>query len=254
MRNLQLAKAAQITGARPDSSLLKWAATREAFSAFKANVIRTARMIEVPAYSALTADIHRLAMHRICKGEPTEKRASRIPHLGKKVDQMMGEIINQDADFIRSLLAGAILNLDTFIAQTENAGEIFESFLNGILIQAWTSIEVLTRDLLRLSIQKHPECFGSMPAEEVTRLSTHSFQKLETIRSAYGLAFSGSVPVVNPINEQCVDALYLLRNLLVHRGGQIDAKFLGECGAKYLTGWESFQSGIIHLTQSTEGG
>ncbi|HEY8900683.1 MAG TPA: hypothetical protein VIM61_09755 [Chthoniobacterales bacterium] len=207
MRDLKIKEAARIEVIDFDALNLQWPATRGARDIFRENVIRTARMVEVPAYAALTADFHRLAIHRVCGGEPTQETIPLIHSRGDEITEILGSLINQDTETIRMFMTGLIANLDQFIKRTTNINEVFEAFLNGVLIQAWTSFEVVMRQLLRDSTKLHPECFSALSLEDLTNLQTKSYQKLESIRRAYIIGFSNYHKVTNPINEQCVDAL-----------------------------------------------
>lgn len=246
MRDLKLLEAAGITKIELKEGDLEWPATRFVLSGFNGNVARMARMIEVPAYAAFTAELHSVALYRICQGFPTPKKLSRIPRLAEKVHTIMAEAINQDPDIVQTCLVNSLSNVNSFAKQTENVESIFESFLNGILIQAWATMEVLSKELLQNCVTMHPECFAHLTPEELLKLQTTSHQKLLPILTAYEKAFGSNFR--NPLREQCVDALYLLRNLLSHKAGRIDDKFLGDCAAKYLTGWAMMREGSLYPT------
>ena len=243
MTSLLLIQAAGLIPTELKVETLRWEATRASFVAFNANVVRTGRMIEAPAFAAITADAHRLAAHRVCGGEPTAKRLNRIPNLGQKMEAIIADQLNRDPDTIRLAMTALLQNLDNFIQHTEQVRPVFESFLSAILIQAWTSLEVLFRQLLRETIGRHPLCFTFLTAEELSKNRSGNFQRLETMRRAYDATFNKETTVSNRVNEQCVDGLYFVRNLLVHRAGIVDATFKTECGLKDFTAWAALPEG-----------
>ena len=233
MRDLELLEATAISLVELDESQLRWDSSRAALKTFKENFTRTARMIEAPIYAALTADAHRLALHHVFKGEPTIEQceAYRGP-IGEEMEKLMVQLLNVDKETQKQAMIYCAHNLNGFIQRTTNVHAIFESLLNAIIVQAWTSFEVLFSELHKLSRTEHPACFHHLdPA------LTFDFQKRETIRLSYKNAFRDNGRIKNVLNEQCVDALALLRNLIVHKGGVVDGMFHRSCEDAHLIAW-----------------
>ena len=235
MRDLKLLEASGIAKLKLDESDLSWPACKASLRLFKANAERTARMIEAPIYAAMMADIHRLALHRALGGEPTiEQMESGRKVTIEEMDSLMGRIIGSDGEVQKDMMIAHAHNLNEFIRKSGDVHLRFESLLNAILVDAWTTFEVLAQDIHKRVRSLHSECFPHLNGTE-----TFTFLKREPLRASYSTAFRGDGGIKMAINEQCVDALSLVRNLIVHKAGVVDQIFKDRCKEKHLTKWAS---------------
>lgn len=239
MPDLQLLQAASIATLPCNENELRWSVCQSVLRSFRENVIRTARMIEAPVYAAMTADVHRMAVHRVFEKEPTkEEFLARSNSIGKEMKATMAVLINGECETQVGVLEGYTHNLNSFIQQTENIHPVFESLLNAMLIQAWTTYEVLVKQLLPKCIKGNPECF-SLPADK----EPFSFLSIEKIRKSYKIGFQSSGRIQNILHDECVDSLCMIRNLLVHDSGIVNQAFLDKCAKKHCPGWAKLPLG-----------
>ncbi len=239
MPDLQLLQAASIETLPCSEVDLKWPACQLVLRSFRENVIRTARMIEAPVYAAMTADVHRMAVHRVFKKEPTkEELLGRSDSIGKEMQKTMAVLINGECETQVDALEGYTHNLNGFIQQTENIHPVFESLLNAMLIQAWTTYEVLVKQLLPKCIKDHPECF-SPP----TDMEPFDFLTIKKIRKSYKAGFQSSGRIQNILSDECIDSLCTIRNLLVHDFGIVNQPFLDKCTKMHCSGWAKLTPG-----------
>jgi len=156
---------------------------------------------------------------------------------------------------------------DHFREATENAEKMacypgrnlshgaLHSLLKSMISGTWTAFEVLASSLVRESIAKHPRCFPHLTGNETFR-----FQKRESIRDAFRLAFNSDAKIQNAVESQCIDAVSLSRNLFIHKAGVVDQMFKDQCSEKGLTAWAAlpidskleFDGGVVlRLLQET---
>jgi hypothetical protein len=138
-----------------------------------------------------------------------------------------------------------------------------ESTLSGMIVGTWTAIETLAGDLWEAAVNIHPgtlsELKGKKKAAEpahndqtdtsgaqipITRLQEFdynvrdsmgtllralnrvSFATLQDIRDAYQRSFTEDGASVNgTLSDPCLDALAVVRNLLVHKAGVCDVEY-----------------------------
>jgi hypothetical protein len=109
------------------------------------------------------------------------------------------------------------------------AEEPIDILLKHIVIQSWTSFEALAEDLIMDAIDAHPSLFASVQKEKL------HFSSRDRIRAAYESSFTDDdASILSLINDQSIDALSVVRNLLIHSAGAVDKKFLAEA-ARYQT-------------------
>ena len=252
MKKLELLQAAAIRKVDFDDNALRWNATRIAVTAFRSNMERAARMLEVPSYAALSAEFHRIAIEHVCGHIPTTADLPLIRANGNAIQRKFADLMNGDRDSLVNAMVHLTKNLDAFVENTPAVRPIFSSFLGSVLVQAWTTFECLIRQVIQQSILQHPQCFPFLDIAQREKFTGGTFQKLDTIRSSYQAAFRKASRVCNPINEQCVAALYYARNLLVHSSGIVDNQFRERCSRNGLTEWAELPVGsTLEITGCT---
>lgn len=124
-------------------------------------------------------------------------------------------------DAIGTNLGEAVRQFD-FLARgnLEFDGAIFATL--GLQISAtWTAFEVLCGDLWRALFKRFPTAITP------PKRGDYNFQSLIKIKEAYAALIPGSARIIEILDDVRLRKLNLLRNLLEHQGGVVDAKFLG---------------------------
>ena len=161
------------------------------------------------------------------------------------MERLMSALLNVGKETQKQAMIACAHNLNGFIQNTNGVHVVFEGLLNAMLVSGWTAFEVLAQDLHTRVIANHPGWFLHLTGSE-----DFNFQKRKSIRFSYENAFVGDGKIKNSLNEQCVDALALIRNLIVHKAGAVDQIFLDQCNEKYLTAWAALP---IHKTFEPDG-
>ncbi len=131
--------------------------------------------------------------------------------------------------------------------------EGFDMIMPSLIVLAWTAFEVLCEELLEKAIDLCPSSLGLLAGrgrkrplakrESMNRKGTLagtsdrskgpakreslSYRNISTIRDAYWIAFNidhASIDRVLRFNK--IDALFALRNIIVHKSGYVDKLFL----------------------------
>ena len=240
MHDLQFLEAAAIsTIAWPDPSRIRYDAPREALAVFKTNSLRAMNLCALPGFSFWMgvewgSAGTRASRELIGEVDPTLDLLRPVQNeLLVLCHKYMAESMNLPERERRERLQMGTTECEHHMrACGEDIIAMLERQLQSIIIQSWTAFEVLCADLLTSSIEKHAECFAHLSGTEKFR-----FYKRELLRDAYELAFRGDGRVKNQVKQQSLDALCLLRNLLVHKSGRVDDTFREQCTEAHLTGW-----------------
>lgn len=125
-------------------------------------------------------------------------------------------------------------------AEDIRLGDGLRAILEGIVIGAWTSFEVLAGDLWVESLMLKPDPLAkasfanSFPPDRigVEKKVRQLMRRAEGIRGRYQEAFSETATAVLFAIQAFSDVLVLegVRNLLVHKAGIVDAMFLTRVG------------------------
>jgi hypothetical protein len=220
MDDLRLDEVMRLARFRVPPGALNWEACSTAVAAYDENVSRMARMIQGPVYAALITEKHCEAfvtLHGV-HPRPEIKQSSAQWY---EVQKLAEGLINRDA---REQIEMQIWHAEALNNYANNSGEaiksIFSDLLNSIIIQAWTAFELLTEDLLCMSMALHPECF------KVGEFSKRFTSRDAMIRSYKRALHVNAGIVLQFIDNREIDALSLLRNVMVHKGGRADAWFI----------------------------
>lgn len=101
-----------------------------------------------------------------------------------------------------------------------NAEVVLSSLLKTIVVQCCTVAEVLTEDLYRTAEKAFPKNFAHIgPKDWVSFISRRGF------RTAYKRAFASDPAIDMTLADKSIDALSLLRNVIVHRAAVADEDF-----------------------------
>ena len=87
----------------------------------------------------------------------------------------------------------------------------------------WTAFEVLVEQVWNGVVKERPHLKSSMTNKERKQ---SGFRSLHKVRSLYGYTFRvNEADIFNVLNDNRIDALALVRNILVHTDGVIDEEF-----------------------------
>jgi hypothetical protein len=140
-----------------------------------------------------------------------------------------------------ALLAAAAANVDAGV----------EAWLSAQIVSSWTAFETLAGDLWEAALNSHPHGLSELKGKkaqgektvQIGLLQKYSFDvskamgallkekrpfdRLEDIRENYELAFYTDVAKISEaLSNDLLDTLSSVRNLLVHRGGVVDERYL----------------------------
>lgn len=229
MRPLNFADACQFPNIR-EIAERKYAsnACNAASAAFTDNVLRCNGILFMPIYSWMVSDDWRFS---------SDKAALEITG-AIEPDDVAGEAQKQtvylrtielfhamraaytDAERSASYRRGA----DSLDAVLTTSSPLYhaaaDSLLKSAVIQAWTSFEVLAEDLLTAAKDEYPHRFASIDFGNI------GYRSRRRIRSAYKMAFSDDTTICGILDDEAVNALALLRNVLVHKSGIADQEFI----------------------------
>jgi hypothetical protein len=199
----------------------------EATATFSDNILRCNGIVFTPVYAWMVADDWRFSTDKAAleiagaiepddiAGEAKEKavylRTIELFH----AMQAASTSEERRSDFNR-----AKNSLDAIIATSIPLYRAAaESLLKSVIIQAWTSFEVLSEDLINGAKAEYPTFFSGVD------FSTFRFRSRKRIRAAYRITFADDLNICAAVNHDSVDALALLRNVLVHKAGIADHDF-----------------------------
>lgn len=175
------------------------------------------------------------------------------PEFYRRLGAIMEATTEKRVREITGTIAGS---LDLFVDRAPpEIGVAFEQLYKSMVIQSWTSVEVMVGDLWESALNEHPESLAHLSNDEGARkagdadkaiplsiLSRNNFdlsktmgtilrdkfnfQKMESIQSAYKAAFTKhGKNVIDAISHESLKALSLVRNIIVHKSGVIDDMF-----------------------------
>lgn len=217
---------------------LKTDVCKQALRAFLKNSERAANLIVAPAFAAQTANRHAVVQSRVLMemfgtdAPGSDVIRANFLEISKRVHHYMPEYINRPREEQIEAMKAFLHNLELFIFHCDKSiYDEFSVFLKSIVIQSWTVFEVLYTDLLKNVVAAYPKKL--LHVQKVD-----SVQRLSLLRQKYKEAFDVE-QINNAIGDQCVDALSILRNVLVHKSGMVDSDFKRKCKEAHLTYWAS---------------
>ena len=105
------------------------------------------------------------------------------------------------------------------------AEEVIQNLLRGIVIQSWTAFETLAEELY-LCAQQETKIKLPLPLDRKGNPMQPGFRSRSKIRQAYAAGFSvDGDKVNNPLADSAINALALLRNVIVHKATKADMDF-----------------------------
>ena len=94
--------------------------------------------------------------------------------------------------------------------------------LKSIIVQAWTSFEILAGDLTNGARRIHPECFS----DKAKSLKFYNVRSMVTLYKSFHTAFDDEASIVITVESPEIKSLALLRHLIAHKNGVVDNMFV----------------------------
>jgi len=210
--------------------LYPFACCTEAAATFTANVSRVNAMCMVPGYAFMNGESWAEALAKAMQQLQTNDKSKKEVHdLASKIwDQndiqpMNGELkrkqfFEANSNAVKmATLPGRVLSHAALHAH-----------LQSIIIQAWSAFEIVAEDLWK-------KCFAeglssiAMPTKQEMDRQKIGFRSRLKMRNGYFYVFNrDNAELASVLNNQGIDALSLMRNVLVHSAGTIDQRFLDD--------------------------
>jgi hypothetical protein len=223
--------------------ILQSPACQECLTTFQNNALKAFSLIQIPAWTSLISGKYAEACtraenevfeahsgHGITKATPEKKMEYIV-----RVQKLMTEIIQRDAPNRSIELEYSTRMIEPIVIFSGlQAHWMFENILKSMCIQFWTAMEVLLEDLFMKVIEYHPHSFSHEVRAKHARTKTHvkgkgtrfGFRSRDKFSDAYNVAFSCDDTIMNVINSEGVSRLAVVRNLIVHKAGIADGKFM----------------------------
>lgn len=118
----------------------------------------------------------------------------------------------------------ATKNAQAMWSKTPVMHESLHGLMQSAVIQAWTAFEVMADHLWRAAVAERPALSNNLTSSERKRLG---FRSRGRIRESYTATFKiDSHAILKQLDDTGIDALALVRCLLVHSAGKIDDWFM----------------------------
>ena len=203
---------------------------QRAHDIFRSNTELAKALLVVPGNSFMLGSVwqnsidHALA--EVCgEDHPKEVTETVANQIGTKAEGYFVRSMRHPENNFNDACIKMTVNLERMVRETV-IHDALELTLKSVVIQVWTAFEILTEQLLLLSLDGHKECFSKEVHDKTQKFR---FRRLDAILGAYKTAFSGDSKIDALLDDPTVKACALLRHLLVHCGGAVDKKFLTQC-------------------------
>ena len=217
MFQIKFIEASNLVGKERPTRNLQSSACRSALNSYRANIWRHMALIGLPGYASLTA-FHWATANFTAQQEMQCLQPS--PELVARANQIMDQLMAGDPAHKQQLLTLQTKNCETFIGRTTGSYEhVLETVLKSVLILAWSTLETLVEDLHTNVLSENPRLFGHVQNKKFY------FRRRDAFRESYKLAFQSDAVIDRLLAKPALDAVALIRNLLVHKSGIVDSEF-----------------------------
>lgn len=212
-----------------DPSRFKSKTCRDALLAFKANTDRAFSLGTLPGFAFLLGANWTAACTNASYGTigRNASHAQKQRHASKLHGRSMANMLK--------LMQQSPLPARDELKATTKMFEVFnqmcgayqhataENVLRGIIVDSWTTIEVLSEGLY---MGAHKETPRSFPVLSNTQQKRIGFRSRERIRASFAISFPNDPGISNAFQDKAMDTLALLRNIIVHKGAVADQEFM----------------------------
>jgi len=232
MHNLEFAKLFPILkwGDNAQSNYMSTACS-DAARSYRANVRRVHSLGLIPGHAFLDGEGWKDACNK------TESEMPGVDPNSEPFSSRAGKLFNDwwrasDQPEKERHFKEATGNADAMWSRTSLMNEALHGLLQTIIIQAWSTFELLAEDLYKNVIRCGFSSVSSYTDKE-RKQNRLGFRSRERIRKTYAFIFKiDNSNIKSILSSNFIDALALVRNVLVHTGGIIDDDFL--TGAKTI--------------------
>lgn len=218
----------------PPKPVLTTDECNKTFAVFDQNMASTIGLSLVPGISAM------LSLHMMHAMDLAHQQFDMVPDMSQNEEERNSALWNLASLHLQDIarkeegnwhdgVSGYTASLDRispmFKAQSH---EFLHGLLKAIVVQSWTALETLSKDLWEL-INASPNASFLRPTERQRRGERLWFTSRSGIRRCY--AFSFKCPKIDAaIHQDEIDAIAVLRNVIVHSAGRVDGDFQKEVG------------------------
>jgi len=246
VHDLKFIEASNICGIKVSDGDFASPACMRAARAFEQNAAMVISMIGLPGFSFMVAgkwivssmEARDQIVGSAATHEQTIEHSNEIGALAELLMRQKMQVPAQEQPRERTITTQTLMRFVGYSGPYIQGS--FQNLLNSVIILSWSAFEVLVEDLLLESIKEHPTSFSHVLKPEKLR-----FRSRDYIRKSYAIAFpNNDAAIIATLNNQSVDALALVRNLLIHKGGIVDDTFLKDSvGVSGLSGFASLLPG-----------
>ncbi len=209
----------------------------EVAKAYEVNIRRAHGIALVPGHAFMDGENFKVACSRaMVELNTDDPRNPTIPDLAVKYYQEREESfsVQDKCDHFRE----ATGNADAMWEQFDTMPQALHGLLQTMVIQAWTAFEVVVEDLWKAAVGEHPSLVAAVPAEK--RHNVFKFRSRKAFRASYEKTFQTDDSHIRSIlGGSDIDALALVRNVLVHLAGKTDNEFKDQSkGIVKLAVWQ----------------
>lgn len=211
-----------------DPKLLKSVACIEALSKFEENKHLALGLLALPGFAFDAASRWMEAsewaknqiLGRKAKPEQIQKHAQKI---GPLMEQRMAILMERPPEKQKEVLTASTIMFEDF---AERSGPTIygplTNLLRSVIVQSWLAFEVLSEDLWLGVMKENPTL--------LTKPKQVRFRSRKGIREAYTETFTAdNTALIAALSNTAIDALALVRNVIVHKAGKADRDFLAGC-------------------------
>lgn len=124
-----------------------------------------------------------------------------------------GTVPASEMDFYQ----GALSQWEELLPMMPDGERGIDGIFTNFLVQGWTTFETLVADTWEAAVKRHHGT--GLPR----RLRSDN---LHQVRKAYATAFNNEPAIMVPLNDSKLDALNAVRQVLVHKCGKADDKYV----------------------------
>lgn len=222
MFKVEFIEASNLVGKERAVGVLHSSACQIALASYRQNVWRHTALMGLPGYVSLVA--HNWATANYA-AQMELKITAPTPEHAARADQLMNGLMQGSNEEKQRLLIEHTKNCERFMERTTGAYKnILETVLKTVIILAWGSFETLVEDLHSGVLEESPTLFAHTAGKKFR------FRTREAFQGTYSHSFQNDAVIDGLLKNQALDAVALIRHLLVHKSGVVDAMYKRDSG------------------------
>lgn len=228
MGKLKFIEATAVYQPALDPKSLKSDACIEALAKFEENKRLALGLLALPGFAFDAAsrwmEASEWAKNQIVgsKAKP-EQIQKHVQKIGPLMEQRMAVLMQRPPEKQKEVLAASTIMFEDF---AERCGPTMygprENLLRSVIVQSWLAFEVLSEDLWHGVMDENSTL--------LTKPKQVKFRSRFWIRTTYTDTFTAdNAALIAVLADTAIDALALVRNVIVHKAGNADRDFLTGC-------------------------